>query len=391
VTPVAEVPTAARRAVFSAFLLNGIAGGNWFVRIPAIQDNLDLSKSQLGLALLGMPLGAIVAMPIAGLLISRIGSRWVLWGATLSYCVGAASPGLAPSLPSLAVLLALFGAANGFMDVSMNAQGVAVERRYRRTIMSSFHAGFSVGAMLGAISGGLIASQGIGVREHLLVVAALCFAAATLSLRGLLPASADIVERRAGPRRLPRIPRPLLALGIVGFCGLLAEGAMSDWSAVYLRNEVGTGPGTAAAGFAVFSAWMTIGRLTGDRLTDRLGALAVLRCGSGVAAAGLGLIIVSTAPWLALVGFGAVGAGLSVIVPIVFSTAARTPGVPSGPAIAAVTTTGYCGFMTGPPVIGFLADLITLRGAFAFVAVLVLVMALLSGTVRRAEALGDTG
>jgi MFS family permease len=389
VTPAAEVPTAARFAVFSAFLLNGIAGGNWFVRIPAIQDNLDLSKSQLGLALLGMPLGAIVAMPIAGLLISRVGSRRVLIASTLCYCVGAASPGLAPSLPALTLFLALFGAANGFMDVSMNAQGVAVERRYRRTIMSSFHAGFSVGAMLGAISGGLIASQGIDVREHLLAVAAVCFIAASVTLRWLLPASADIVERRPGPRRLPRIPRPLLVLGVVGFCGLLAEGAMSDWSAVFLRNEVGTGPGMAAAGFAVFSAWMTIGRLTGDRLTDKVGALAVVRFGSVGAALGLGLIIIATSPWVALVGFGAVGAGLSVIVPIVFSTAARTPGVPSGPAIATVTTTGYFGFMTGPPVIGFLADIITLRGAFGVVALLVLLMALLSGAVRRAEAIGD--
>lgn len=383
----APIPTAARLAVATAFLLNGIAGGNWFVRIPAVQENLDLSSSALGLALLGMPLGAIVAMPVAGWLVSRVGSRRVLWGATMAYCAAAAFPGFAPDLPTLILILAVFGASTGMMDVSMNAQGVAVERLYRRTIMSSFHAAYSVGAMIGAISGGIVASQGIDVREHLLGVGIVCSIVAAVVPRWLLPTSADIVERRSGTPLVPRVPRPLLALGVVGFAGLLAEGAMADWSAVYLRQVIGTDQGMAAAGFAVFSLTMTIGRFTGDRLTDRLGGLAVVRGGSIIAAGGLALAIVSTSPYPVLIGFAAVGAGLSVIVPIIFSTAARTRGIASGPAIASVTTTGYFGFLVGPPLIGFVADVVTLRGAFGLVVVLVLIMAALSGAIRKAEGL----
>lgn len=383
-------PRHARLAVGAAFGLNGIASGNWFVRIPAVQESLDLSASSLGVALLGLPGGAVVAMPFAGWLVARYGSRPVLWSATVAFSALIVGPGLATGLLSLTLALFALGAASGAMDVSMNAQGVAVERRYRRTIMSSFHAGFSVGAMIGAISGGVIASAGVEPGPHLVGVAAVCLPAALMFGRWLLPSSADIVARRERVRRLPRIPRPLLALGIVGFCGLLAEGAMADWSAVFLRNEIGSGPGMAAAGFAVFSATMTLGRFSGDWLTDRLGPLAVIRAGSVVSAAGLSLVVLVNSAWIALAGFALVGSGLAVIVPIVFSAAGRMRGVASGPAIAAVTTTGYLGFMTGPPAIGFLADLVSLRGALGAVILLILLMAVLSGTVREVGSLGDS-
>lgn len=382
-------PRAARLAVATAFGLNGIVFGNWFVRIPAVHENLELSATSLGVALLGLPGGAVVAMPAAGWLVSRVGSRPVLWVATSLVAGLIVLPGIAPSLLALTVSLVLLGAATGAMDVAMNAQGVAVERRYRRTIMSSFHAAFSVCAMAGAVAGGLIASRGVEPGIHLAGVAAFSLPVALGFGFWLLPASADVIARRAGPRTLPHIPRPLLAFGIVGFCGLLAEGAMADWSAVFLRQEIGTGAGLAAAGYAVFSAAMTIGRFSGDRLTDRFGALAIIRCGSAIAAAGLGLAIVVENAWLALAGFALVGAGLSVIVPIVFSAAGRMRGVASGPAISVVTTTGYLGFMAGPPVIGVLADLVSLRWALGLVVALILLMAALSGTVRAAEDLND--
>lgn len=381
-------PRAARLAVATAFGLNGIAFSNWFVRIPAVQENLELSSSSLGLALLGLPGGAVVAMPFAGWLVSRLGSRPVLWGATIGLSALIAGPGLAPSLYWLTAALFILGAMTGAMDVAMNAQGVAVERRYGRAIMSSFHAAFSACAMLGAIVGGVIAAREVDPGAHLVGVGLVCLPVALAFGFWLLPAGTDIVARRTGPRQLPHIPRPLLALGIVGFCGLLAEGAMADWSAVFLRQELNAGPGLAAAGFAVFSATMTVGRFTGDWLTNRLGALMMIRLGSGLAALGLGLAVVVTNAWIVLAGFALVGAGLAVIVPIVFSAAARMRGIASGPAIAVVTTTGYLGFMVGPPAIGFLADLITLRGALGLVAALIVVMGLLSGTVRAAEELG---
>jgi predicted MFS family arabinose efflux permease len=298
--------------------------------------------------------------------------------------------GVAPNAWALFAALMLFGASNGAMDVSMNAQGVAVERHYGRSIMSSFHGMFSVGAMLGAAMGGLIASRGISPPAHLAGVGIGLGLLALVTPRWMLPASEDAVPGAgpaATPRLLTRIPRAVLLLGILGFCGLMAEGAMADWSAVFLRDVLGTTPGVAAAGYAVFSFAMAAGRLSGDRLADRFGGVAIVRYGSLLAAAGL--LIVALTGWAAtaLLGFGLVGAGLAIIVPIIFSTAGRTPGIPSGQAIAAVTTLSYVGFMAGPPSIGLIASVVTLRGGFVFVVALVLVMTALAGTVRNAEAL----
>lgn len=377
----------------AVFLINGIAGANWFVRIPAIQDKLNLSTATLGLLLLGLPVGAVLAMPLAGGLVARFGSRTVNWYSTVAVCVTVAVLGSAPNTWLLFGVLVLFGASNGAMDVSMNAQGVAIERYYGRSIMSSFHGMFSGGAMLGAGMGGFIASQDVGPGSHLLAVGSALTLVALLVPRWMLPPSEDAAPAStsdAPPRLLTRIPRPVLVLGIVGFCGLMAEGAMADWSAVFLKDVLDTTPGIAASGYAVFSLAMAAGRFSGDRLADRLGGVTIVRYGSLVSAAGL--LLIALTPWaaLALLGFCLVGAGLSIIVPIIFSTAGRTPGIPSGQAIAAVTTLSYIGFLAGPPSIGLVASVVTLRGGFLLLVALVLAMTALAGTVRNAEALRST-
>jgi len=360
------------------------------VRIPAIQDRLDLTTATLGLLLLGLPIGAVLAMPLAGGLVVRLGSRTVNWVSTVAVCVTVALLGLSPSVWLLFGALVLFGAANGAMDVSMNAQGVAVEQHYGRSIMSAFHGMFSLGAMLGAAMGGVIASFDIGVAPHLVGVGVAVGAIALVAPRWMLSPSEDelsVADSTETPRLLTRIPRPVLVLGIVGFCGLMAEGAMADWSAVYLRYVLKTTSGVAAAGYAVFSFTMAAGRFTGDRLADHFGGVSIVRYGSLVAA--VGLLFVALTPWstLALLGFGLVGAGLSIIVPIIFSTAGRTPDVPSGQAIAAVTTLSYVGFLAGPPAIGLVASVVTLRGGMLLLVVLVLAMTALAGTERAAETL----
>lgn len=385
---ITPTPRSARFAVSIVFLINGIAGGNWFVRIPAIQDRLDLTTATLGLLLLGLPVGAVLAMPLAGGLVARRGSRAVNWFSTVAVCATVALLGVAPNVWLLFGALVLFGAANGAMDVSMNAQGVAVERHYGRSIMSAFHGMFSVGAMIGAAMGGVIASFDIGVAPHLLGVSMVLGVMALLTPRWMLPATQDassVHDTEETPRLLTRIPRAVLVLGIVGFCGLMAEGAMADWSAVYLKDVLDTTPGVAAAGYAVFSFTMAAGRLSGDRLADRYGGVGIVRYGSLLSAAGL--LVVALTSWApaALLGFALVGAGLSIIVPIIFSTAGRTPGVPSGQAIAAVTTLSYIGFLAGPPTIGLVASVMTLRGGMLFVVALMLAMAALAGTVRNAE------
>ena len=378
-----RAPRAARVAVAAAFAINGVAGGNWVVRIPAIQERLNLSEATLGLALLGMPLGAIVVMPFAGSWAARFGSRVIVRLGTFGICAGVMLPGLAPNLFGLALALVLYGMANGVQDVSMNAHGVAVEKRYGRTIMSSFHAFFSVGAMAGAITGGLVAQAGVTTRVHLISVGVVLAIATMIVMRHLLPAEVDATKSTTREPVFVRIPRAVLGLGIVGFCALLAEGAMADWTAVYLRNTLDTSPGLAAAGYAVFSLTMTAGRLAGDRLTDYLGPVRIVESGGILSAAGVGLALLLANPFVALLGFGLTGLGLSIIVPVVFSSAGRSSVIAPSRAISAVTTTGYFGFMAGPPLIGFIAHAVTLRGALVVVVVLSLVMVGMSGAVGR--------
>ncbi|MEW6638435.1 MAG: MFS transporter [Actinomycetota bacterium] len=373
----------ARLAVLAIFFLNGVVVASWFVRIPAVQERLGLSEGLLGVALLGSAVGAMAAMPATGFLISRLGSRPVVAGAALCICGSLLLPALAPGLIPLTLSLVAFGASNGALDVSMNAHGVAVEKIYGRPILASFHAAFSLGGLAGSALGGLAAAGGVGVFPHFLAISLLSLLAFLPAFAGMLPASADAGSGGEGPAfRWPT--RALLGLGIVSFCVLLGEGAMADWSAVYLNDTLGTGPGLAAAGYAAFSVAMTAGRLAGDRLTRRFGPVALVRSGGTLAAAGLGISLLIGHPFAALAGFACAGLGFSIVFPAALSAAGHSGDMPSGSAIAAVSTAGYFGFLVGPPAIGFLAELLGLGGALYLVVVLSATIALLSRTVESA-------
>jgi len=366
----------ARLAVLAVFFLNGVVVASWFVRIPAVQERLSLGEGPLGVALLGSAAGAMAAMPAAGWLIPRFGSRPAVLGSGLALCASLLLPALAPGLPALALALFALGAANGALDVSMNAHGVAVEKGYGRPILSSFHAAFSLGGLAGSALGGLAAAGGVGVLAHFLAVSALALPALALAHLFLLPAGADARSGGGPAFRWPT--RALLGLGAISFCVLLGEGAVADWSAVYLEDALGTGAGFAAAGYAAFSLAMTAGRLAGDRLTRRLGPVALVRSGGALAAAGLGASLALAHPLAALAGFACAGLGFSVVFPIALSAAGHSGAMPSGSAIAAVSTAGYLGFLVGPPAIGFLAELLGLGGALYLVALLSATIALLS-------------
>jgi len=375
-------PRAARLAVVAIFSLNGVALGSWFVRIPAIQEKLGLGEGLLGVALLGAAVGALVSMPLAGALASRFGSRRVVGATAFLLPLSVALPALAPGLLLLVPAIAVLGAANGALDVSMNSQAVAVEKGYGRPIMSSFHAAFSFGGLAGASIGGLVASAGVGPLPHLAAVAALCATAAVVAYRALLPASADAAD--GGAPAFARPTRALLGLGVISFCVLLGEGAMSDWSAVYLDGTLETGPGFAAAGYAAFSLAMAFGRLFGDGLAERLGPVRLVRACGALAAVGLGAALFVGQPVFALIGFACAGAGFSVVFPAALSAAGRTEGMAAGPALAAVSTAGYTGFLVGPPTIGFLAEWIGLGGALFVVVALSAAVVLSAGAVRDA-------
>ncbi len=378
----------ARWAVSAIFFLTGAGTANWAVRIPAVQERLGLTPGQLGIALLGVSAGAILAMPIAGRLVARHGSRPVTRVAALAFALALVLPSLAGSFGALLASLVALGLTNGMLDVAMNAQAATVQQHYRQPIMSRIHALYSFGGLAGAALGGRVAAIGIEVKPHLAMVAVVLAVASLLLGAGMLPASAD-----AAPEQSPttRLTRHLAALGFVAFCVLFGEGAMVNWSAVYLRDVVGAGPGLAAAGFAAFSLTMASGRAVGDALTTHLRPVRLTRLGGALASLGATLAIVVPRPWAVVLGFGMIGAGLSSIFPIVLAAASRTPGVVPGAAIALVSMCGYSGLLAGPPLIGAVASALTMRGGLALVALTSLVVAFLARSLRETTSGPDGG
>ncbi len=372
---------AARRAVTVIFLLNGVLMGSWAARIPAVKERLDLGEAELGIALGLVALGALVAMPVSGWMSARGGSRRTTRFAFVGCCLAIPLPALAPSYALLLPAALLLGAGNGSLDVAMNAHGVAVERRHESPILSSFHAAFSCGALVGAGTSALAAGADLDVRWHLLGVAVVALAAGLVACRSLLPADADHAGEDAGPL-LAWPPRALWAVGAVGFCALVCEGATADWSAVYVRESLESSASVAALAFAAFSATMTIGRLAGDRLTSAWGPEAMVRRGGVLSAAALAGALLIGHPVAAIAGFALLGIGLATMVPVVFRAAAEVEGVPPGVGIAAASTMGYFGFLVAPPIIGGIAELTTLPVALGLLVLLGLVMAALAPRVR---------
>jgi hypothetical protein len=360
----------ARAAIAAIFFVNGFVFASWVPHIPVVQARLKLGPDVLGLALLAVALGGLVSMPLTGALLGRWGSFRVTLAASVVYCALVVLPVRAPSLALLVLSLLGFGMANGAMDVAMNAHGVAVERRLGRPILSSLHALFSIGGLVGAGGSILALSWGLTPEAHMIVAAALALVVAVLAARWLDSVPAGTA---GGPSFV--MPRgPLLALGGMGFLILLTEGAIADWSAIYLRSEVNAAPELVGAGFAVFSLTMAIGRLLGDFIVARWSPIVVVRAGGLLAAIGLGGALLLAHPVAALVGFGCVGLGVSNIVPVLFSAAGRMPGIPSGTAIASMSTAGYGGFLAGPPLVGFLAGGVGLPIALGVVVILVAIV-----------------
>jgi MFS family permease len=374
--PVTRSLRQARLAVSVAFLVNGFGFANWAARIPAVKDHVGLSTGALGVALLSSALGAVVAMPLAGALLVRFGSRTLTRLTLALFCVALPLPALAGSLPALMVALALLGMTTGSLDVSMNAQGVVIEQRYGRPLLAGLHGLWSLGSLVGAPIGGAAAGAGISPLVHLLTVAAVVLVAGMFVTRRLLPGGADH-DRTAS--RFVRPTRALALLGAIAFCALLSEGAAYDWSTVYLRDSLGSSEGLAVSAYAAFALTMTVGRLVGDRLRARFGSRALLCSAALIAAAGLGAGLALRHTVAAVVGFAVLGAGLSCIVPIVFGAAGSAGGLPSGPAIAVVSTVGYLGFIAGPPIIGGLGEITSLPVALS----LVVALTALAGVMAR--------
>ncbi len=362
------------------------------VRIPAIKEQTGASAGALGLALLGVSAGAVATMMVTGRLCGRLGSHPVTVAAAILMSLGIALPPLTHSALALGLVLLVFGAAYGGINVAMNSAAVDLVAALRRPVMPSFHAAFSVGGMLGAGLGALLAGH-LSATAHLLLLTAVGLVVSTAAGRVLLshPAprptpSADSTEparKVSGGRE-----RGLVAVfGLVALCTAYGEGALADWGALHLEQDLAARPGVAAVGYSVFALAMTLGRLSGTALLERLGQTRLLVAGGATAA--VGMLVGSLAPtvWAALAGFAVTGLGLANIFPVAVGRAGALAG-PAG--VAAASTFGYGGMLLGPPAIGLLAERFSLSSALTTVAALAAVAAVVAYATRRATAV-DTG
>ncbi|SFS03390.1 Predicted arabinose efflux permease, MFS family [Dyella sp. OK004] len=375
-----EPVTAAIRATRLIFLVSGIGMAAWAPMVPYAKARLGLDDAQLGLILLAFGGGSMVSMPFVGWLSHRFGNRRVIVASGLLLCLALPVLALAPSAAVLTAALLYFGVMLGAVDVAMNAHAVEVERRDGRVLMSGFHGLFSVGGLAGAAGMSALLALGLPLPVSALAVSVL-LAALVLYLRNGLLSEVDDAETGHAPFRMPR--GVVLLLGLLCFVSFMAEGSMLDWSAVFLRDFRGFEPSSAGIGYACFSIAMALGRLTGDRLIQRLGTVWAVRAGAGLAA--LGFVLAASVSWppASLCGFVLIGLGASNIVPVMFSAAGRLPGTSPAISIAAVTTLGYAGLLSGPALIGFISKLSSLPLAMVVVAGLLLMVAASARIVRR--------
>ena len=351
-----------RWATTGLFFVNGAVIGTFVAQIPWIQERFDFSKSAMGLVLVGMSLAVVVAFPIAGQAIVKRGSVRMTWLGGLADVVAVNLVVLAPRPLLVPVALFVLGAANATMDVSMNAHGVKVERDLGRPIMSSLHAGWSFGGVIGAGFAAGLAVLGVDPRITVAIASVLLLVTVLVCTPRIGEGSE--AEGEAAPRfTLPS--RGVLLLAILCLLVMVTEGAMADWGGIYLRGDLGSSAAVAALAFAVFSAGMTVGRVFGDWVTGRIGAVATLRWGALLTGIPLAALLLIGAPAAALIGLFAIGLGVANGVPLMFSAAGRQPDTPAGPSIAAVSSMGSFGFLIGPPFIGVLADAVSLPWALS--------------------------
>ncbi|MDG5806849.1 MFS transporter [Streptomyces ossamyceticus] len=372
----------ARYAVAAVFAVHGAVTGSFATRVPWIQDHAQLSAGQLGLALAFPAIGASVAMPLAGYVSHRLGARMAMRALIALWTLALVLPSLAPNLWTLCAALFVYGATAGMADVAMNALGVEVEARLGKSIMSGLHGMWSAGALVGSAAGTLAAHLGSDARLHH------ALAAATLTVLGLVACQwvLDIraTEDEEPPPRFALPPRSALLIGAVGFCAVFAEGAALDWSAVYLRDELATSAGLAAACTTGFMLTMAVARLVGDAVVNRFGAVRTVRASGVLAALGGVLIVVANHPAVAMAGFALMGLGIAVVVPLCFAAAGRSGPNPSL-AIAGVATITYTSGLIAPSAIGGLAQLTSLVVSFGLVTVLACGLAVFAGVLRAGE------
>lgn len=372
----------ARWAVAAVFAVHGCASGTFAARIPWIKDNLGMDAGQLGLALIMPALGAILTMPFAGRVVNRVGGRAATRILISLLCLAIIVIPLMPNRWLLMIALLLAGAAAGTSDMAMNAEGVAVEKELRRSIMSGLHGMWSIGGLVGGGIGFAAAKLGIGAPVNLAVVGSVLLVAGVGAGHWLL-ASVPVQDGDGGPKfALPR--GKVLIIGLIGFCAVFGEAAAADWSAVYLTDVLGSSEAGGALAYATYALCMAAGRLVGDAFVARFSSMGTVRGAAILGILGGILVVTAISPLLATVGFGLIGVGIAVVVPLAFSAAGHTGEHPTH-AIAGVATVAYGAGLAAPGIIGTIAHATSLPIAFIVVTALISVVALGAPRLRAAS------
>lgn len=410
-TAATAVDRGLRRARFGTagtFALAGALCAVWTVRVPALKDKLGVSDGQLGLIVLAFGIGGIATMSLMGRLVARYGSRALLRVTVTLSTIAVAAIGLSPNLGTAVAAGLAFGLVFGVTDVAMNTQASILEQRYGRPLMAGMHAGWSLGAVTGGLLGALGARAGLDFTQSV-VIAAVVGLPVAFWLRGTYlpdtpatsrvvgrgdesPAATATAETSSAKARI-RLPVGVYIAGAIAFCAFMIEGAVADWSGLYLRDALGSAEAIAALAYPLYEGAMAIGRLTGDRVTDRFGARAVLTASGVATAGGMALAVAANGTAAGLVGFFLVGVGVCLVVPVAFSVGGALGGndtTHAGAAIARIGTMGYTGLLLGPVLIGFLADATTLRVGLGVTVALALAVAAGSRLLPRGRHLAGT-
>jgi MFS transporter len=369
----------ARIATSTIFAAHGAVTGTFAARLPWVADHVGTGPGGLGVALLMPGLGAVLAMPLSGRLAHRFDLRVLVRVLIVCWCAALLLPALPTSLPPLCAALAAYGAAAGLADVAMNAHAVVVEERYQRSVMSGFHGWWSLGGLAGSGVAALAARAGLDAPAHFALTTIALIALSLLASRWLLSHRPEPGLEEPPAFALPS--RAVLPIGLVGLCAVLAEGASLDWSAVFVRDLLGAPAATAAATVAVFSISMAAARFGGDWVVRQAGAVTTVRLSGACATLGTLIIVLTRPVWLVMAGFGLLGVGIAVIIPLVFAAAGRLPGHP-GRNIAGVAGIAYGSGLIAPGVIGGIAHVTSLTVSFALIAALTAMISVGAVTLR---------
>ncbi|WP_324230914.1 MFS transporter [Lacibacter sp.] len=357
-----------RIAVSVFFFCQGICFASWASRIPDIKTTLHLSEAALGSILLALPAGQLTMMPFSGKLVTRFGSKYVLRLAAVGYALTLITIGIANTPWLLALCLYVFGLTGNLCNISVNTQAVNAEALYGRTILASFHGVWSTAGFIGALVGLLMMRLELLPMYHFMIVAAMVI---TLNIFFQKYLILTPTSRTASSLKRFQMPKGLLLqLGLIAFCCLSAEGCMFDWSGVYFKEVVKVKGELVSLGYASFMIMMATGRFTGDRLAERFGRTKMVQISGVLIFTGMMTAVLFPNIVMSTIGFLIVGFGVSSIIPLVYSTAGKVKDVASGIAIATVSGVGFLGFLMGPPLIGYIAELAGLRYSFAVIALL---------------------